>query len=54
VWRSTLELPAGGISLQIQGSQQSVTVTSAAPALKTDRAEVSEALKRTLIQELPT
>src|SRR6267378_4528722 len=34
------------ISLQIQGSQQSVTVTSAAPPLTTDRAEVSEVLNQ--------
>jgi hypothetical protein len=40
-------------SLQIQGSQQSVTVTSAAPALKTDRAEVSEVLNERSIEELP-
>jgi len=53
-----VELHAGtsqqvNISLQIQGSQQSVTVTSAAPALKTDRAEVSEVLNERSIQELP-
>src|SRR5439155_24590241 len=52
-----VELHAGtsqqvNISLQIQGSQQSVTVTSAAPALKTDRAEVSEVLNERSIQEL--
>src|SRR5258705_916829 len=53
-----VELHAGtsqqvNVSLQIQGSQQSVTVTSAAPALKTDRAEVSEVLNERSIQELP-
>src|SRR6266576_5087953 len=46
-----VELHAGtsqqvDISLQIQGSQQSVTVTSAAPPLTTDRAEVSEVLNQ--------
>src|SRR6266851_6094466 len=53
-----VELHAGtsqqvDVSLQIQGSQQSVTVTAAAPALKTDRAEVSEVLNERSIQELP-
>src|SRR5712675_1556706 len=41
------------VSLQVQGSQQSVTVTSAAPPLKTDRAEVSEVLNERAIQDLP-
>src|SRR6202022_1185105 len=41
------------ISLQIQGSQQSVTVTSEAPPLKIDRAEVSEALNQRSIPDLP-
>jgi hypothetical protein len=53
-----VELHAGtsqkvDISLQIQGSQQSVTVTSEAPPLKSDRAEVSEVLNERAIQELP-
>jgi hypothetical protein len=53
-----VELHAGtsqqvNISLQIQGSQQSVTVTSEAPPLKSDRAEVSEVLNERAIQELP-
>ena len=41
------------ISLQVQGAQQSVTVTSEAPPLKVDRAEVSEILNQRAIQELP-
>jgi hypothetical protein len=41
------------VSLQVQGSQQSVTVTSQTPPLKTDRAEVSEILNERSIQELP-
>ena len=41
------------ISLQVQGSQQSVTVTSEAPPLKIDRAEVSEVLNQRAIQDLP-
>jgi Carboxypeptidase regulatory-like domain/TonB dependent receptor len=41
------------VALQVQGSQQSVTVTSQAPPLKTDRAEVSEILNERSIQELP-
>src|ERR1700743_544219 len=53
-----VELNAGAsqmvnISLQVQGSQQTVNVTSAAPPLKTDRAEVSEVLNERAIQELP-
>src|SRR6266478_2155008 len=53
-----VELHAGtsqkvDISLQIQGSQQSVNVTSEAPPLKSDRAEVSEVLNERAIQELP-
>src|ERR1700742_4563741 len=53
-----VELHAGtsqqvNVSLQIQGSQQSVTVTSAAPPLKSDRAEVSEVLNERAIQNLP-
>jgi hypothetical protein len=41
------------VALQVQGTQQTVTVTSEAPALKTDRAEVSEVLNSRSIQELP-
>ncbi len=53
-----VELHAGtsqmvDISLQVQGSQQSITVTSQVPPLKTDRAEVSEVLNQRSIQELP-
>src|SRR5882757_4721029 len=53
-----VELHAGmsqkvDISLQVQGSQQSVNVTSEAPPLKSDRAEVSEVLNERAIQELP-
>src|ERR1700759_2354570 len=53
-----VELHAGtsqevDVSLQVQGSQQTVTVTSAAPPLKTDRAEVSEVLNERAIQDLP-
>src|SRR5258707_4934826 len=44
-----VELHAGtsqmvNISLQVQGSQQTITVTSETPPLKVDRAEVSEVL----------
>jgi hypothetical protein len=53
-----VELHAGtsqmvNINLQVQGSQQSVTVTSEAPPLKIDRAEVSEVLNQRAIQDLP-
>jgi hypothetical protein len=53
-----VELHAGisqqvDVTLQVQGSQQTVTVTSAAPPLKTDRAEVSEVLNERAIQDLP-
>jgi hypothetical protein len=53
-----VELHAGtsqqiNVALQVQGTQQAVTVTSEAPALKTDRAEVSEVLNSRSIQELP-
>src|ERR1700733_1981414 len=53
-----VELNAGtsqlvNISLQVQGSQQTVNVTAATPALKTDRAEVSEVLNERAIQNLP-
>lgn len=41
------------VALQIAGAQQSVTVTSEVPALKTDRAEVSEVLNERAIQNLP-
>ncbi len=41
------------VALQVQGAQQSVTVTSEAPALQTDRAEVSESLNARAIQALP-
>jgi hypothetical protein len=41
------------ISLQAQGAVQSVTVTSQAPPLQTDRAEVSETLNQRSIQALP-
>ena len=53
-----VELQAGmsqkvDVALQVQGAQQSVTVTSEAPALKTDRAEISESLNARAIQSLP-
>src|ERR1700730_16803617 len=53
-----VELHAGtsqqvDIALQVQGLQQSVTVTSEAPPLQSDRAEVSEVLNERAIQELP-
>jgi Carboxypeptidase regulatory-like domain/TonB dependent receptor len=53
-----VELNAGtsqmvNISLQVQGSQQVVNVTSQTPPLKTDRAEVSEVVNQRSIQDLP-
>jgi len=53
-----VELHAGmsqklDVALQVQGAQQSITVSSEAPALKTDRAEVSEILNERSIQTLP-
>jgi len=53
-----VELHAGtsqkvDVALQVQGTTQSVTVTSETPALKTDRAEVSEVLNERAIQALP-
>src|SRR5580698_8890861 len=51
-----VELNAGtsqmvNISLQVQGSQQVVNVTSQTPPLKTDPAEVSEVLNQRSIQD---
>ena len=53
-----VELHAGmsqkvDVALQVQGTTQAVTVTSEVPALKTDRAEVSEILNERAIQALP-
>src|ERR1700749_2578923 len=53
-----VELTAGtsqmvNISLQVQGSQQTITLTPQAPPLKTDRAEISEVLNQRAIQNLP-
>lgn len=41
------------VALQIQGAQQTVTVTAEAPALRTDRAEISEIMNARAIQALP-
>lgn len=53
-----LELQAGmsqlvNVALQVAGGQQSITVTAEAPALRTDRAEISESLNERSIQALP-
>jgi len=53
-----VELNAGtsqklDVALQVQGGQQSITVSSETPALKTDRTEVSEILNERSIQALP-
>ncbi|MCL2659531.1 MAG: TonB-dependent receptor [Acidobacteriaceae bacterium] len=54
----SIELNAGVsqqvvITLQPQGSRQVVTVTSEVPALKTDRAEISEIMNERSIAQLP-
>jgi len=53
-----IELHAGvsqmvNVSLQVPGSQQSITVSAETPALRTDRAEISEILNERSIQALP-
>jgi hypothetical protein len=53
-----LELQAGmsqlvNVTLQAAGGQQSITVTAETPALRTDRAEISESLNERSIQALP-
>ena len=53
-----LELQAGmsqlvNVALQVPGGQQSITVTAETPALRTDRAEISESLNERSIQALP-
>jgi hypothetical protein len=45
--------PQVNLTLQPAGAQQTVTVTSEAPPLKTDRADVAQVLDRQQIQALP-